>query len=103
MTRFREAKALSQNEYYRCPLPHVHPRHKQAFFKSFDSHFSIFRNRDDHLAVLRLHEEIAWQIRHSASEKRNLTEDDLQKISLKAWLEAIKRQTGQSIRTVVTK
>jgi hypothetical protein len=84
-------------------LPHVHPRHEQAFFKNFEAHFSTFKTRDDHFAVLKLHEEIAWELRRSESEKRSLNEDDLRRISLEAWLEAIKKQTGQPIGIVARK
>src|SRR3990170_2609642 len=103
MTQFEEAKELSKNEYYRCPFPHVHPRHEQAFFRSFESHFSIFRNRDDHLSLMRLHEEIAWEIRVSESEKRRLSDEDLKRISLKAWLEAVRKGTGKAVQVVVRK
>jgi hypothetical protein len=84
-------------------LPHTHPRHDQAFFKDFDVHFRIFKNRDDHLAVLRVHEEIAWQTRCSESEKRRLTEEDLRSISHEAWLLAIKKATGREIERVARK
>jgi hypothetical protein len=62
----------------------VHPRHKQAFFKDFDSHFRIFGDREDHSAVLQLHEVLVWDMRRSESEKSNLVEEDLRKISLAA-------------------
>ena len=103
MNQPEDMKKLAQSEYYECPLPHVHPRRDQAFFKSFDAHFSAFKSRDDHFDVLKLHEELAWEYRRSESEKRNLNEDDLRRISLKAWLEAIRRRTGQSIRIIVRK
>jgi hypothetical protein len=99
----QEAKKLDKNEYYKCPLPHVHPRQEQAFFKSFDSHFSTFSNRDDHLEVLQLHEELNWKLRCSEAEKRNLTEEDLQKISLKTWIEAVKKKTGKPVQIVIRK
>jgi hypothetical protein len=103
MTQVDGLKTLGKNEYYRCPFPHVYPRHKQAFFKDFDAHFRIFGDREDHLAVMQLHEELAWDMRHSASEKGNLSEEDLRKISLAAWLEAIKRHTGKEIQVVSKK
>lgn len=99
----QEAKKLDKNEYYKCPLSHVHPRQEQAFFKSFDSHFSTFSNRDDHLEVLQLHEELNWKLRCSEAEKRNLTEEDLQKISLKTWIEAVKKKTGKPVQIVIRK
>ena len=103
MNQTDDMKKLGQSEYYKCPLPHLHPRHDQAFFRSFDAHFSAFKSRDDHFAVLKLHEELAWEYRRSESEKCNLNENDLRRISLKAWLEAIRKYTGQSIRIIVRK
>ncbi len=103
MTQTGEAKKLEKNEYYKCPLPHVHPRHEQAFFKSFDSHFSTFSSRDDHLAILQLHEDLNWKMRCAEAEKRNLSEDDLQRISLKTWMEAVKKKTGKPVQVVVRK
>ncbi len=103
MSKNGDAKKLNGNEYYKCPLPHVHPRHEQAFFKSFDSHFSTFSSRDDHFAVLQLHEELNWKLRCSEAEKRNLAEEDLQRISLKTWTEAIKKQTGKPVQIVIRK
>jgi hypothetical protein len=50
--------------------------------------------------LLKLHEEIAWELRRSETEKRALKENDLKRISLEAWLQAIRRQTGHSIRAV---
>jgi len=96
-------KKLAPNEYYKCPLPHTHPRHEQAFFKNFDTHFNTFKSRDDHFSLLKLHEEIAWEFRRSESEKHNLKEEDLRRISLGAWLEAIRKQTGQTIKVIVRK
>ncbi|MBN1358788.1 hypothetical protein JW988_08480 [Candidatus Bathyarchaeota archaeon] len=95
-------RRLGKDELYRCPFPHVHPRHKQAFFKDFDKHFRIFSNRDDHLEVVQLHEQLAWEYRRAASEKQKLSEEDLQNISLGAWLQAIEKKTGKPI-TVVKK
>jgi hypothetical protein len=96
-------KKLNKNEFYKCPLPHVHPRHEQAFFKSFDSHFSTFSNREDHFDVLQLHEELNWKLRCSEAEKRNLAEEDLQRISLKTWMEAVKKKTGKPVQIVARK
>jgi hypothetical protein len=98
-----ESKKLAGNEYYKCPLPHLHPRQEQAYFKSFDSHFSTFSSRDDHLAVLQLHEELNWKARCSEAEKRNLSEADLQKISHKTWMAAIKKQAGKPVQIVIRK
>jgi hypothetical protein len=103
MSKNGDPRKLSKDEYYKCPLPHVHPRHEQAFFKAFDSHFSTFSSRDDHLAVLQLHEELNWKTRCSEAEKRNLTEEDLQKISQKTWIEAVKKQTGKPVQIVIRK
>lgn len=103
MTQVDALKKLGKNEFYKCPFPHVHPRHKQAFFKDFDAHFRIFSDRNDHLAVAQLHEQLAWEARRTASEKGSLSEDDVRNISLAAWLEAIKRCTGKPIQIVVSK
>ena len=103
MSNNAESKKLNGNEYYKCPLPHLHPRQEQAYFRSFDSHFSTFSSRDDHLAVLQLHEELNWKTRCSEAEKRNLTESDLQRISQKTWLDAVKKQTGKAVQIVIRK
>jgi hypothetical protein len=103
MTQIDEPKKLGKNEFYKCPFPHVHPRHKQAFFKDFDAHFRIFGDREDHFAVIQLHEELAWDTRHSASEKGSLREEELRNISLAAWLKAVEKQTGKPIQVVVSK
>ena len=103
MTQVDEPRKLGKNELYKCPFPHVHPKHKQAFFKDFDSHFRIFGNREDHFEVVQLHEELAWDARRSASERGNLSEDDLRNISLLAWLDAIKKCTGKRIIVVSKK
>jgi hypothetical protein len=103
MAQTGEMKKLDKNEYYKCPLPHVHPRHEQAFFKNFDSHFSTFSNRGDHFDVIQLHEELNWKMRCSEAEKRNLAEEDLQKISLKTWIEAVKKKTGKAVQIIVRK
>jgi len=103
MTQVDESKKLGKNEVYKCPFPHVHPRHKQAFFKNFDAHFRIFSNRDDHLEVAQVHEQLAWEARRAASEKGSLSEEDLRSISLAAWLDAIKQCTGKPIQVEVAK
>ena len=103
MTKVEDVKKLGKNELYKCPFPHVHPKHKQAFFKDFDSHFRIFSNRDDHLEVAQLHEQLAWEARRAASEKGKLSEEDLRNISLAAWLKAVEQQTGKPIQVVVAK
>ena len=96
-------RRLGKNELYKCPFQHVYPRHKQAFFKDFDSHFHIFGDREDHFEVAQLHEQLAWDIRRSASEKRRLTDEDVQNISLTAWLDAVKKCTGKPIQVVSKK
>jgi hypothetical protein len=103
LTQVEELKKLGKNEYYKCPFPHVHPRHKQGFFKDFDAHFRIFGDREDHFVVVQLHEELTWNMRHSASEKGALDEEDVRRISLAAWLEAIKQHTGKEIQVVSKK
>jgi hypothetical protein len=100
MTQVEYVKKLGKSEFYKCPFPHVHPRHKQAFFKDFDVHFRIFGGREDHFAVVQLHEELAWEARREASEKGSLSEEDLRNISLAAWLDAVEQQTGKSIQVV---
>jgi hypothetical protein len=96
-------RKLGKNELYKCPFPHIHPKHRQAFFKDFDSHFRIFGNRDDHFEVIQLHEQLAWTMRREASEEQSLSEEDIQNISLRAWLEAIKQCTGKPIQAVISK
>ncbi len=103
MSKDGDVRKLGKDEYYKCPLPHVHPRHEQAFFKVFDSHFSTFSNRDDHMEVLQLHEELNWKTRCAEAEKRNLSADDLERISQKTWMEAVKKQTGKPVQIVVRK
>jgi hypothetical protein len=98
MTQVDGVKKLGKNEFYECPLEHAHPKHKQAFFKDFDAHFRIFSDRDDHLAVVQLHEELSWNMRREEAEKNKLDEETLRKISFEAWLEAIKRHTGKPIQ-----
>ena len=103
MTPPQEDNKLEKNEFYKCPLPHVHPRHEQAFFKNFDSHFSTFSDREDHFAVIQLHEELNWKLRCSESEKKTLSQEDLQKISQKTWIEAVKKNTGKPVTIVIRK
>jgi hypothetical protein len=100
MSNFGELKKLKKDEVYKCPFPHSHPRHKQAFFKSFAKHFRIFSNRDDHFTIIQLHEEIIWNLKRSAAEKGENIDDNINKISHKAWLEAIKKNTGRSIKVI---
>jgi len=100
MTQADGLKKLGKNEFYKCPFLHEHPRHGQALFKDFDAHFRIFGDRDDHFAVVQLHEELAWNVRHSESEKGKLGEADLRRISFEAWLEAVKQHTGKPIQVV---
>jgi hypothetical protein len=100
MTPVEDFKKLGKNEYYKCPLPHVHPKHKQAFFRDFDAHFRIFSGRQDHLQVAQLHEQLAWEARREASEKHSLGEGELRDISLGAWLDAVEKHTGKPIQVV---
>jgi hypothetical protein len=100
MAQLGDAGKLGKNEFYKCPLSHVHPRHKQAFFKDFDAHFRIFGGRGDHVAVAQLHEEFAWAARHAESEKGVLSEEKVREISFKAWLQAVKQHTGKPIQVV---
>lgn len=93
-------KPLGKDEFFQCPFPHAHPRHKQALFKDFDVHFRIFGDREDHFAVVQLHEELAWTAERLASEKGALSDEEKRRISLKAWLEAIKQRTGRAIQVV---
>ena len=104
MTQRESGKKLAKNESYKCPFPHQRPRHELAFFKDFDSHFRTFGNSDDdHFAVVRLHEELFWKFRCSESEKHSLSQDDLSELSLRAWLEAVKQNTGKEIQVVQKK
>jgi hypothetical protein len=100
MTEIEEVKKLGKNEFYKCPFPHVHPKHKQAFFKDFDSHFRIFGGREDHLEVAQLHEQLAWETRRTASEKGSPSEEELRLISLAAWLDAVEKHTGKPVQVV---
>lgn len=94
----KKVRKLGKSEYYKCPFSHVHPTHKQAFFKDFDSHFRVFSNREDHLKVAQLHEQLAWEARREASEKRNLSKDELQDISMAAWFDAVEKYTSKPIQ-----
>ena len=98
MAQGNGVRKLGEKEYYKCPFLHVHPRHEQGFFKDFDSHFRIFQSRDDHLSIIRLHEELLWKSRHAAAERGKVTAEDLREMSLKAWLEAVKQQSGKNIQ-----
>ncbi len=92
-------RKLGKNEVYKCPLSHPRPRHEMAFFKDFEAHFRTFWNKDDdHFAVVRLHEELFWKLRCSESEKRNLSQSDLQGLSLRAWIEAITQSAGKQVQ-----
>ena len=103
MAQGNGVRKLNEKEYYKCPFLHVHPRHEQGFFKDFDSHFRIFQSRDDHLSIIRLHEELLWKSRHAASERGKVTAEDLREMSLKAWMEAVKRQSGKDIQIILKK
>jgi hypothetical protein len=96
-------RRLGKGELYKCPFQHVHPKHKQAFFKDFDKHFRVFGDREDHFEVVQLHEQLAWTMRRAASEKRPPTDEDLENISLKAWLDAIKQCTGKPVQVLISK
>ena len=74
-----------------------------GFFKDFDSHFRIFSDRDDHLAVVQAHEALVWNMRREASEAIKLGEEDLRRISFEAWLQAVKQRTGKPIQVMVAK
>jgi len=100
MVQVDDPRRLGKDELYRCPFPHVYPRHKQAFFKDFDTHFRIFSSRADHLEVVQLHEQLAWEARRAASEKGKLSRDVLANISLKTWLEAVKQKTGKLLEVI---
>jgi hypothetical protein len=100
MTQNNGLRKLGKNEFYRCPLAHVQSRHRQELFRDFDAHFRIFGDREDHLAVVQVHEDLVWNVRHVESEKGKLSEEDLRRISFEAWLEAIKRHTGKEIQVV---
>jgi len=100
MSKNGENEKLKKSEFYKCPFSHVYPRQKQAFFKSFAKHFRIFSNRDDHFAIIQLHEEILWNIKRSAAEKGDKIDENSNKISNDAWFEAIKKQSGKPIQIV---
>jgi hypothetical protein len=103
MSQADGVKKLGKNEFYKCPLPHVQSKHMQALFKDFDSHFRIFSDHEDHLAVMQLHEHLVWNARRAASEKGKLGEVDAHRVSFEAWLQAVKQCTGKPIQVVVRK
>jgi hypothetical protein len=103
MAQADSVKKLGKNEFYKCPLPHVQSKHGQALFKDFDSHFRIFSNRDDHLAVLQAHEDLVWNMRRAASERGKLNEEALRRASSEAWLQAVKQCTGKTVQIVTKK
>lgn len=104
MTQPDGIRKLNKNESYKCPLPHNRPRYDLAYFKDFESHFRTFGNRDnDHFEVVKLHEELLWKLRCAESEKRNLSQNDLQELSLRAWLEAVQKSTGKEAKVVQRK
>ena len=103
MSQVDGVKKLGKNEFYKCPLQHVQSRHAQALFKDFDSHFRIFCDRDDHLAVVQAHEDLVWNLRRAASEKGKVDEAGLRKASFEAWLQAVKQCTGKPIQIVTKK
>jgi len=94
-------KKLGKNEDYKCPFPHPRPRHELAFFKDFEAHFRTFGNSDDdHFDVVRLHEELLWELRCMESEKHKLSQNDLHELSLRAWIEAVKKKSGKEMQIV---
>ena len=103
MSQVDGVKKLGKNEYYKCPLPHVQSKHPQALFRDFETHFSIFSDRDDHLAVVQVHEDLVWNKRRSASERGGLGEEELRRVSFEAWLQAVKQCTGKSVQVVTKK
>lgn len=103
MAQAEGVKKLGKNEFYKCPLPHVQSKHGQALFKDFDSHFSIFSDRDDHLAVLQAHEDLVWNKRRAAAERGRLSEEELRRVSFEAWLQAVKQSTGKAVQIVTKK
>jgi hypothetical protein len=103
MAQADSVKKLGKNEFYKCPLPHVQSKHGQALFKDFDSHFRIFSNRDDHLAVMQAHEDLVWNMRRAASERGKLSEEALRRASSEAWLQAVKQCTGKTAQIVTKK
>ena len=103
MAQANGVKKLGKDEFYKCPLEHTQSKHGQALFKDFETHFSIFSNREDHLAVVQAHEDLAWNMRRAASEKRSLSEEELRMLSFEAWLQAIKQCTGKTAPIVVKK
>jgi hypothetical protein len=102
MAQADDVKKLGKNEFYKCPLEHMQAKQEQALFKDFETHFSIFSNRDDHLEVVQAHEDLAWNMRRTAAERRKLSEEELRSVSFKAWLQAVKQCSGKAV-TIVTK
>ena len=100
MTQADSVKKLGKGEFYKCPLPHEYSKHKQVLFRDFDSHFRIFSDHEEHLAVVQAHEDIFWNLRLVASEKGSLGEADLHRISLEAWFEAVKQCAGKVVQVV---
>ena len=103
MSQADGVKKLGKNEFYKCPLPHVQSKHPQALFRDFETHFSIFSDRDDHLAVVQVHEDLVWNKRRSASERGGLGEEELRRVSFEAWLQAVRQCTGKSVQVVTKK
>ena len=102
MAQANGEKKLGKNEFYKCPLPHTQSKHRQELFKDFETHFSIFSNRDDHMDIVQAHEDLVWSKRCEAAEKGKLSEEEINKVSQEAWLKAVKQCTGKAV-TVVTK
>jgi hypothetical protein len=64
-------------------------------------HFRIFGGREDHHALVQLHEELVWDAKRSASEKgSSLSQEELRLISLAAWLDAVEQHTGKPVQVV---
>jgi hypothetical protein len=103
MSQVDGVKKLGKNEFYKCPLQHVQSKHGQALFRNFESHFSIFSNRDDHLAVVQAHEDLVWNMRRSAIERGKVDEEELRRASFEAWLQAVKKSTGKTVQVVTKK
>ena len=52
---------------------------------------------------MQTHEVLVWAMRREVSEKTKLGEEDLCRISLEAWLQAVKQRTGKPIQVMVAK
>src|SRR4030066_2566365 len=100
MSQVDGVKKLGKNEFYKCPLPHVQSKHPQALFRDFETHFSIFSDRDDHLAVVQVHEDLVWNKRRSASERGGLGEEELRRVSFEAWVQGGGGGTGKTVEVV---